>query len=118
MSNMILWGVHPSYGPAPLKLEPYSRAAMESRTRAGWTCRAYAPGAEPVGLMPKPPRPAKKCRRHDPVQSAFRWFTCTKCPAVRVRGERWTYPKEAKAERKRLFGCACHQGGHHTQDLD
>ena len=47
---LILWGFHPSHGNVPMKLEAYSRKAMERRTSEGWKCAAYAEGDEPVGL--------------------------------------------------------------------
>ena len=48
--DLILWGFHPSHGNVPLKLEAYSRKAMERRTSEGWKCGAYADGDEPAGL--------------------------------------------------------------------
>ena len=48
--DLILWGFHPSHGNVPMRLEKYTRKAMERRQSEGWTCAAYAEGDEPTGL--------------------------------------------------------------------
>jgi hypothetical protein len=47
---LVLWGFHPAHGNIPLKLEAYTKGALERRKREGWTCAAYAEGDDPVGL--------------------------------------------------------------------
>lgn len=48
---LVLWGFHPAHENVPIKLEDYSRTAMERRKKEGWTCGAYAEGEEPTGLI-------------------------------------------------------------------
>ena len=48
--ELILWGYHPAYGPAPIKLCEWSRKAQDERTAQGFLCGAYAKGDDPTGL--------------------------------------------------------------------